>query len=112
MGWDDHSTLFLDYQYIFIVNPASFIWANSEYSTKKSYVDSIKTKYRNGNYVSQEPVGYSFNAFGLQAFTAELANNTITISRVGGSTGAVENIFLQQDESKIQRSISLEVERV
>lgn len=43
---------------------------------------------------------------------AKLANDTITISRVGGSTGAVENIFLQQDESKIQRSISLEVERV
>lgn len=102
----------ITYKYTFIVNPASFRWANSEYTTKKSYVDSIKVKYRNGNYVSQESVGYSFNAFGLQAFTAELANDTITISRVGGSTGAVENIFLQQDESKIQRSISLEVERV
>lgn len=102
----------ITYKYTFIVNPASFIWANSEYTTKKSYVDSIKVKYRNGNYVSQESVGYSFNAFGLQAFTAKLANDTITISRVGGSTGAVENIFLQQDESKIQRSISLEVERV
>lgn len=102
----------ITYKYTFIVNPASFIWANSEYTTKKSYVDSIKVKYRNGNYVSQEPVGYSFNAFGLQAFTAKLANDIITISRVGGSTGAVENIFLQQNESKIQRSISLEVERV
>lgn len=102
----------ITYKYTFIVNPASFIWANSEYTTKKSYVDSIKVKYRNGNYVSQESVGYSFNAFGLQAFTANLANDTITISRVGGSTGAVENIFLQQDESKIQRSISLKVERV
>lgn len=102
----------ITYKYTFIVNPASFIWANSEYTTKKSYVDSIKVKYRNGNYVSRESVGYSFNAFGLQAFTAKLANDTITISRVGGSTGAVENIFLQQDESKIQRSISLEVERV
>lgn len=102
----------ITYQYFFIVNPASFIWANSEYTTKKSYVDSIKVKYRNGNYVSQESVGYSFNAFGLQAFTANLANDTITISRVGGSTGVVENIFLQQDESKIQQSISLEVERV
>lgn len=102
----------ITYKYTFIVNPASFIWANSEYTTKKSYVDSIKVKYRNGNYVSQESIDYSFNAFGLQAFTANLANDTITISRVGGSTGAVENIFLQQDESKIQRSISLEVERV
>lgn len=102
----------ITYKYTFIVNPASFIWANSEYTTKKSYVDSIKVKYRNGNYVSQESVGYSFNAFGLQAFTANLANDTITISRVGGSTGTIENIFLQQDESKIQRSISLEVERV
>lgn len=102
----------ITYKYIFTVNPASFRWANSEYITKKSYVDSIKVKYRNGNYVSQESVGYSFNAFGLQAFTAKLANDTITISRVGGSTGAVENIFLQQDKSKIQQSISLEVERV
>ena len=102
----------ITYKYTFIVNPASFRWANSEYTTKKSYVDSIKVKYRNGNYVSRESVGYSFNAFGLQAFTAKLANDTITISRVGGSTGAIENIFLQQDESKTQRSISLEVERV
>lgn len=101
----------ITYKYTFIVNPASFIWANSEYITKKSYVYSIKAKYRNGNYVSQESVGYSFNAFGLQAFTATFANDTITISRVGGSTGTVENIFLQQDESKMQRSISLEVER-
>lgn len=103
----------ITYKYTFIVDPASFIWANSEYdTTRKSYVDSIKVKYRNGNYVSQESVSYSFNAFGLQAFTAKLANDTITISRVGGSTGAVENIFLQQDESKIQRSISLEIKRV
>lgn len=102
----------ITYQYFFIVNPASFIWANSEYTTKKSYVNSIKVKYRNGHYVSQESVGYSFNTFGLQAFTAELVNDTITISRVGGSTGAVENIFLQQDKSKLQQSISLEVERV
>lgn len=99
----------ITYEYTFIVNPASFRWANSEYTTKKSYVDSIKIKYRNGNYVSQESVGYSFNAFGLQAFTAKLVNDTITISRVGGSTGVIENIFLQQDESKTQRSISLEV---
>lgn len=102
----------ITYKYTFIVNPASFRWANSEYTTKKSYVDSIKVKYRNGNYVSRESVGYSFNTFGLQAFTAKLANDTITISRVGGSTGVIENIFLQQDESKTQRSISLEVERV
>lgn len=101
----------ITYKYTFFVNPASFIWANSEYTTKKSYVDSIKVKYRNGNYVSQESVGYSFNTFGLQAFTANLANDTITISRVGGSTGAIENIFLQQSESKTQRSISLEIER-
>lgn len=52
------------------------------------------------------------NTFGLQFFTAKLANDTVTIDRVGGSTGAIENIFFQQDESKIQRSISLEVERV
>lgn len=99
----------ITYRYIFTVNPASFIWANSEYTTKKSYVNSIKAKYRNGNYVSQESVGYSFNTFGVQAFTANLANDTITISRVGGSTGVVENIFLQQDRSRLQQSISLEV---
>lgn len=100
----------ITYRYTFVVNPASFIWAKNEYTTKKSYVDSIKAKYRNGNYVSQESVGYSFNTFGLQAFTADLANDTITISRVGGSAGVVENIFLQQDKSKIQQSISLEIE--
>lgn len=102
----------ITYKYIFIVNPASFRWANSEYSTKKSYVDSIKVKYKNGKRVSQESIGYSMNTFGLLFFTAKLANDTITISRVGGSTGAVENIFLQQDETKTQRSISLEIERV